>query len=138
MRKINNSQEKKCCLHIGNTRWHWAFQDNKKWRYVSTAPNASKLNNGEYFLWKWAAVGPIPKDMILEAAKCIKTSDIPLFNLPKWIGIDRALAAWYAFSKAKSQNIHSQGIMVADAGTILSITLVTANGEFAGGQLAPG
>ena len=58
--------------------------------------------------------------------------------MPSWLGIDRALAGWGAFQEAKFSGMESDGLLVADAGTVLSITRITANGEFAGGQLIAG
>ena len=34
--------------------------------------------------------------------------------------------------------MNSNGLLIADAGTVLSINRITKNGEFAGGQLIPG
>ncbi len=130
--------EEKCCLLIGNTRWHWAIQKNGLWRFFHTAPNTKKLKAVMHKLWKWAAVGPIPKDIHLDPSKCIKISDVPILKLPTWVGIDRALVGWQAYTIAKTKNLHNQGILIADAGTVLSITHITANGEFGGGQLIAG
>ncbi len=129
---------RKCCLLIGNTRWHWAIQERSTWRFLHTDANTKILKDFNCQLWKWAAVGSIPQTIHLEEEKCIKNSDIPLLKLPNWVGIDRALAGWEAFQKAKAKNLHSKGILIADAGTILSMTRITSNGEFAGGQLIAG
>ena len=129
---------KKYCLLIGNTRWHWAIQEKDKWKYLHTAPNEIQLTKDRYELICWAAVGAIPKEIHLDPKKCIQIKDIPLSKLPNWIGIDRALTGWAALEQAKANDLHSKGIIVADAGTVLSITRITANGEFAGGQLIAG
>ncbi|KGG16861.1 MULTISPECIES: type III pantothenate kinase [unclassified Prochlorococcus] len=128
----------KCCLFIGNTRWHWGFQTQAKWIFEDTFPNSNQLKENKDLIWKWGAVGPVPANSQLDPNKCIKIEEIPLLKLPEWIGLDRALASWAAFQKAKSANLHSEGILIADAGTILSLTRITAKGEFAGGQLIPG
>ena len=128
----------KFCLLIGNTRWHWAIEKQDGWFFIHTPPDISKFNEIKNNLWRWAAVGPIPLDIRLDQSKSISLEDIPLKNLPSWLGIDRALGSWAALQKAKSLNLHSKGLLIADAGTILSLTLITANGEFAGGQLVPG
>ncbi len=128
----------KCCLLIGNTRWHWAIEENNRWRFLHTASNTNMLKKLDSPVWKWASVGPIPNNIYLDPTRCINIQDIPLLNLPNWIGIDRALVGWAALRKAKAYNIHSRGVLVADAGTVLSLTRITANGEFAGGQLAAG
>ena len=62
----------------------------------------------------------------------------PLKKIPNWIGIDRALGGWGAFQQAKCKGMHAKGLLLADAGTIFSLTKITANGEFAGGQLVAG
>ena len=59
---------------------------------------------------------------------------IPLCNVPPWLGIDRALAGWGAWVQAAQVG----SVMVIDAGTVLSLTRVTADGEFNGGWLAAG
>ncbi|WP_269622157.1 type III pantothenate kinase [Prochlorococcus marinus] len=129
---------KKHCLLIGNSRWHWAVQKNEHWHFTHTAPDINKINNLKTSLWKWAAVGPIPKSLFLNPSQEVQIADIPLLKPPKWLGVDRALASWAAFTKAKSKNLHSKGLLVADAGTILSLTKITSKGEFAGGQLVAG
>ena len=48
------------------------------------------------------------------------------------------MAGWGAFKAAKEKNLNSKGLLIADAGTVLSLTKITANGEFAGGQLMAG
>ena len=69
----------------------------------------------------------------------INLKDIPLTNAPPSLGVDRGLAAWGAICKAKAlSSMPDQGLLIADAGTILSINRITANGEFLGGQLVPG
>ena len=128
----------KHCLLIGNSRWHWAIHEEKKWLFVHESPDSKKLKEIGDQLCKWAAVGPIPKNVSLDSSKRINIKNIPLLKLPNWIGVDRALASWAAFKKAKNKNLHSHGILIADAGTVLSITRITTNGEFAGGQLLPG
>ncbi len=128
----------KYCLLIGNTRWHWAMKKGTQWSFFHTAPESQKLKSLNNVLWKWAAVGPIPSDIELDPSRLIKIEHIPLLNLPSWLGIDRALVGWGAYQKAKSKKLHSKGILIADAGTILSLTRITANGEFAGGQLVAG
>ena len=57
----------------------------------------------------------------------VLTSDVPLAQLPPALGVDRALAAWAAWQQQR------QPVLVADAGTALSLTLVDAAGCFQGG-----
>ena len=89
-------------------------------------------------LLSWAAVGQIPRHVSLQPANRIHLKDVPLKKVPPWLGIDRALAGWGAFAKAKSSTSNSSEMLVADAGTVLSLTRISANGEFTGGQLAAG
>jgi type III pantothenate kinase len=131
-------QTQRSCLLIGNSRWHWAIKKNDYWHFFHTQPDTNQINTLETPLTAWAAVGQIPKNLVIKTAKRIEISDVPLMKSPTWLGIDRALAGWGAFNKAKSSNSHSSGILVADAGTVLSLTRVTAQGEFAGGQLIAG
>lgn len=53
-------------------------------------------------------------------------------GLPPWLGIDRALVAWGAWRQQR------QAVLVADAGTALSLTRVDAVGCFAGGLISAG
>ena len=117
---------------------NWAVEKKDGWLFIHTPPDISKFNEIKKNLWRWAAVGPIPLEIRLDQSKSISLGDIPLKNLPSWLGIDRALGSWAALQKAKSLNLHSKGLLIADAGTILSLTLITPNGEFVGGQLVPG
>ena len=126
------------CLLIGNSRWHWAEQRADTWSFSHTSPDPQKLQSLEISRLTWAAVGPIPKALVLNVANQLVLKNVPLLELPSWLGIDRALAAWGAFKKIKSTGMQSSGLLVADAGTVLSMTLITAGGEFAGGQLIAG
>ncbi len=130
-------KERKCCLLIGNTRWHWAFKDNEKWCFSHTYPDEQKLQSLNTSILKWAAVGKIPKNILIPS-KQIKTSDIPFLKLPKWLGVDRALGGWAAFQKTKHQDIHRKGLLLVDAGTVFSLTKFKSDGTFEGGQLIPG
>ena len=57
---------------------------------------------------------------------------VPLAGAPPWLGIDRALTGWQAWR-------HRGGpVLVADAGTVLSLTRVDPGGCFAGGRLLAG
>ena len=125
-------------LLIGNSRWHWALNKNDKYEYLHTKPNSQKIKLLNRNLYKWAAVGPIPSGINLNPKDRITIKDIPLMNLPSWIGIDRALSAWYARVKSLEDKSAQTGVLVADAGTILSLTRISANGSFLGGQLIAG
>ena len=126
------------CLLIGNSRWHWAIKQKTHWEFIHTSPSPDVLQSLNEYLLAWAAVGPIPSGISLNPTLRLSLKDIPLMDLPPWLGIDRALAGWGAFQKAKNSNLNSSGILVADAGTILSLTRISYDGAFAGGQLVPG
>ena len=125
-------------LMIGNTRWHWASKIREEWKYFHTSPNPIEFQNKDYSQLKWASVGPFPKNIKLCPSKRINLDDIPLTNLPPYLGIDRALASWSAFKKQSSRTNNEKDLIIIDAGTILSITKITKQGEFAGGQLISG
>ncbi len=129
---------KKNYLMIGNTRWHWASKIKEHWKYFHTCPNPIEFKNQDYSQLYWASVGPIPDNIQLCSSRKIKLDAIPLANLPSNLGIDRALASWSAFKKQSSLRSKIKDIIVIDAGTILSVTKITKNGEYAGGQLISG
>ena len=131
--------KEKSYLLIGNSRWHWAFRKSNGLDFIDTSIESESLEFLKSALCAWAAVGKIPSDVNLDPTRKITLTDIPLSNLPPWLGIDRALAAWGAFIKAKqTSSMHKEGLLIADAGTICSLTLVSTSGEFMGGQLIPG
>lgn len=80
----------------------------------------------------WAAVGPLPPGVALDPRRRLHLSDVPLSDVPPWLGLDRALAGWQA------HRLSGQAGLVADAGTALSLTRITAEGCFAGGRLLAG
>ena len=122
------------CLLIGNSRWHWAEQTgNSHWVYQheAAAPEALEAPSD---LLAWAAVGVIPNNPGLQSSKRLNLSAIPLQGIPPWLGIDRALAGWGAWRA----NQNRVGVLVVDAGTVLSLTRISADGSFSGGLLAAG
>ena len=122
------------CLLIGNSRWHWAEQSRSgAWSYSHSGPQLSVLA-GSAPLRSWAAVGPVPAHSMLRPDRRLCLDAIPLQNVPPWLGIDRALAGWGAWT----QSAEVGPLMVVDAGTVLSLTRVTADGAFNGGWLAAG
>ena len=139
MTEINTKKYTSSYLLVGNSRWHWAFQKLKGWDFFNTSRKNEILQALEIPLLAWAEVGNVPQNIDLDNSHKIKLQDIPLLKIPSWLGIDRALAGWAAFKKTKeSSTLHSNGLLVADAGTVLSITKINAKGEFVGGQLAAG
>ena len=122
------------CLLIGNSRWHWADQSRSgAWSYSHSQPQLSVLA-GSAPICSWAAVGPVPAHSMLRPDRRLCLDAIPLRNVPAWLGIDRALAGWGAWT----QSAEVGPLMVVDAGTVLSLTRVTADGAFNGGWLAAG
>ncbi len=80
----------------------------------------------------WAAVGQAPAS--LPPPQRITTQQVPLKGAPPWLGVDRALAGWGAWQEQGC----GEAVLVADAGTALSLTRVDAGGSFAGGRLLAG
>lgn len=77
-------------------------------------------------------MGPIPPACGLDPRRRLSLGQVPLGQLPPWIGIDRALVGWQAWQRSRS------AVLVADAGTALSLTLVDGQGRFAGGRIQAG
>ena len=123
------------CLLIGNSRWHWATRTASGWRFDHTIPDPARLDGID--LTRWAAVGAVPDHGALTGSNQLDLTHVPLQGMPPWLGVDRALAGWAAW-RAAAPVPSGSGVIVADAGTVLSLTLVTADGGFAGGQLAAG
>lgn len=80
----------------------------------------------------WAAVGPVPPGAGLDPGGRLGLEHIPLLQAPPWLGVDRALVGWRAWRLSGSP------VLVADAGTALSLTLVDGGGAFQGGRIQAG
>jgi type III pantothenate kinase len=80
----------------------------------------------------WAAVGPVPAAPWLDPRKRLGLAHVPLAQLPPWLGVDRALVGWRAWQLSQAP------VLVADAGTALSLTRVDGTGAFAGGRIQAG
>ncbi|MCP9927244.1 type III pantothenate kinase [Cyanobium sp. CH-040] len=125
-------------LLIGNSRWHWAWGEPDALVCRSQPPPdpgaEASLGLGEVLsaLCAWAAVGPVPPVPGLDPRRRILLSRVPLQGMPHWLGIDRALVGWQAWRRSGS------AVLVADAGTALSLTLVDAEGRFVGGRIQAG
>ena len=122
-------------LLIGNSRLHWAKNVENKYRFFHTQKNNRTPKNINLDNLIWASVGTLP-DLLLNKENEITTRDINLKNLPSHFGVDRALACFEAFQTIK--NPLKKDLLVADCGTTLSITKLTAKGSIIGGQIAPG
>jgi len=123
-------------LLIGNSRWHWAEAGSDGLRGWSQAPPhtwqilPSELLKSQPLAW--AAVGPVPAGVPLAPERRLRLEDVPLAGAPAWLGLDRALVGW------RAQRLSGTAALVADAGTALSLTRVSADGAFAGGRLLAG
>ena len=124
-----------CCLLIGNSRWHWAKWDGLRWRFDHSQPDCARIPQVGLV---WAAVGSIPPLPFLNPERRLSLEQVPILDLPNWIGIDRALAAWGAIRRAAIEDLPQTGLIVADAGTVFSLTCINRGGAFTGGQLLPG
>ena len=119
-------------LLIGNSRWHWAEPSGGGLRCWHTTPNGRLDPEQQQELLAWAAVGPLPQLALAPQIRRISLGDIPLNDPPAWLGIDRALVGWRASQQ------QGYGVLVADAGTALSLTWVDAQGCFQGGRISAG
>jgi len=140
---------------LGNSRWHWA--ELGSWEGASGAGTSDRQAPFEVAAlrcfhtpatpeplpipparWRaWAAVGALPGGLDLPAQRRLTMEQVPLGGLPPWLGIDRALVGWGAWSR-QARLSPATPVLVADAGTALSLTLVDGDGRFCGGRLAAG
>lgn len=117
-------------LLIGNSRWHWAERcgddELRGWDgFASSQPLDPPV--------AWAAVGHRPAPgSCCPPEREVRLGDVPLQGCPPWLGVDRALAGWGAWRQERDS------VLVVDAGTVLSMTRVDANGTFQGGRLLAG
>ena len=128
--------ESKCILLIGNSRWHWGNLAGGGLRVDHSPPDPTRIGSN---LLVWAAVGPIPAQLAELQDRRVQLQDVPLQGCPPWLGVDRAIGAWQAWELSRSRDLDlSSGLLLVDAGTVLSITVLSPQGSFAGGQLIPG
>ena len=123
-------------LLIGNSRWHWAQRSGEGVRVDHGDPDPGRIGTDPPI---WAAVGPVPDQLRAHQDLRIRLEDVPLPKAPPWLGVDRALGAWMAWRCSQERQLDcSRGVLLVDAGTVLSLTRVGPDGCFAGGQLLPG
>ena len=122
-------------LLVGNSRLHWAENIENEYKFFHTKINDAVPKNINIKKIIWASVGKSPK-FVLKKENEIKTKDIQLSNLPDFFGVDRALACLAALKII--ENPLNKDLLIADFGTILSITKLNPNGSILGGQLIPG
>ena len=122
-------------LLVGNSRFHWANYSQNQSKFFHTNKEQKVPENIDVNKLIWASVGKLPNFSLKEENE-IKTKDIQLSNLPDYFGIDRALASLAALNTI--ENPLKKDLLIADFGTILSITKLNSNGSILGGQLIPG
>ena len=122
-------------LLVGNSRLHWAEYSKNQSKFFHTRKDQKIPKNIDLDQLIWASVGELP-NFLLKKENEIKTKDIHLSNLPDYFGIDRALASLAALKII--ENPLKKDFLIADFGTILSITKLNSNGSIIGGQLIPG
>ena len=122
-------------LLVGNSRLHWASYSQNQSKFFHTKKEHKVPENIDINRLIWASVGELPNFSLKEENE-IKTKDIQLSNLPDYFGIDRALACLAALKNI--ENPFKKDLLIADFGTILSITKLNSNGSILGGQLIPG
>ena len=121
-------------LLVGNSRLHWAQYSKNQFKFFHTKKEQKVPENIDLDQLIWASVGKLP-NFLLKKENEIKTKDIQLSNLPDYFGVDRALACIAAL---RIENPLKKDLLIADFGTILSITKLNSNGSIIGGQLLPG
>jgi len=122
-------------LLVGNSRLHWAKIFKNQSKFFHTKKEQKVPENIDLDQLIWASVGKLPT-FLLKKENEIKTKDIQLSNLPNYFGVDRALACIAALKII--ENPFNKDLIIADFGTILSITKLDSNGSIIGGQLLPG
>ena len=122
-------------LLVGNSRLHWANYSQNQSKFSHTKKDETVPKNIDINKLIWASVGKLPNFSLKEENE-IKTKDIQLSNLPDYFGIDRALACLAALKTI--ENPLKKDLLIADFGTILSITKLNSTGAILGGQLIPG
>jgi len=122
-------------LLIGNSRLHWAKYSQNQSKFFHTTKDYKVPENIDIHQLIWASVGQLPNYLLKEENE-IKTEDIRLNNLPNYFGVDRAMACLGALNTI--ENPLKKDLLIADFGTILSITKLNSHGSILGGQLIPG
>ena len=122
-------------LLVGNSRLHWAKYSKNQSKFFHTKKEQNVPENIDLDQLIWASVGKLP-NFLLKKENEIKTKDIKLSNLPDFFGVDRALACIAALKII--ENPCKKDLLIADFGTILSITKLNSKGSIIGGQLLPG
>ena len=122
-------------LLVGNSRLHWAEFSQSQYKFFHTNKDYKVPQNFDFNKLIWASVGTLP-NFLLNQKNEIKTEDIKLSNFPNHFGVDRALACLAALKII--ENPLKKDLLIADFGTILSLTKLTSDGSVIGGQLSLG
>ena len=113
-------------LLVGNSRLHWANYSQYESKFFHTKKEQKFPENLDLDQLIWASVGKLP-NFLLKKENEIKTKNIQLLNLPDYFGVDRALACIAALKII--ENPFNKDLLIADFGTILSITKLNSNGS---------
>ena len=122
-------------LLIGNTRLHWALNQNYSYEFSHTLINESLPKNVDFKKLIWASVGNYPTNNFLKKNE-VTIKDTNFKNMPSNIGIDRALVC-FAAQKMIKNNLN-KNILIVDLGTTVSMTKIDNQGNILGGQIFPG
>jgi len=122
-------------LLVGNSRLHWAEKVNDSYQFNHIEKNQFMPKNLDYEKIIWASVGNHSSLPLVKKMK-ITTERLNFKNTPSHIGIDRALGCFAAYNLFKNKS--KKNLVIADFGTILSITKMDHKGNIIGGQLIPG
>ncbi len=122
-------------LLIGNTRLHWAFNQNNLYKFSHTLVNESLPKHINFKKLIWASVGKYHTNNLLKTNQ-VTLKDINLKNMPNFIGVDRALVCFAALRMIK--NKLCKNFLIVDLGTTVSMTKIDNQGNILGGQLFPG
>jgi len=123
-----------------------SFQANKTSHEKSV--NGFLLNNTKRETIKGALISSVVRDLGTKFVSYCESNDIVAqqvdtnwdlglaisYDPPEHVGIDRLLSATAAFDMAPSK--HS--VIIADAGTAITVDIVDSSGNFLGGSITPG
>ncbi len=131
-------------LAIGNTHYHWGKFRGHQLLQAWDTPHPEEPFDFKQFPHVFASEGGLELWLasVVPAATAqwltyphlhqITLADVPLANCYATLGIDRALAAWGAYSQSGGP------LLLIDGGTALTITGVDGNQTFRGGAILPG
>ena len=123
-------------LSIGNTSIHLGFAQSSYLNGYETFP--TKRLPYRHFpqnkeIWVASVVPKVSEKLrsLFPQFRFLNNAEIPLKNLPDFIGTDRALALYAA------TQLYSKDVIVIDAGTAMTLT-IALDGVFIGGLIMPG